>query len=194
MTDTMTIDLTSQVLNRVRREDRVVQDEAWIKAMLCRAPYGALATAWEKQPFVKPTLFVFDEARHAIYLHGAREGRTATNLQANRRVSFTVSEMGRLLPGNTAKGFALEYASVVVFGRATILADENEAGHGLQLLLDKYFPHLHPGEDYRPILPEELEIVNVYRIDIEQWSGKQREAAPDFPGAFYYGEHSSTHA
>lgn len=188
MTDTVRLDLTSQPLNRVRREDRVVEDESWIKAMLRRAPYCALGMAWDGQPFVKPSLFALDEGRHAIYLHGAREGRTATNIEANPRVCLTVSEMGRLLPGSVAKGFALEYAAVVVFGRATILADQEEARHGLQLLLNKYFPHLHPGKDYRPILPEELEATNVYRVDIEGWSGKKREAATDFPGAFRYGD------
>jgi nitroimidazol reductase NimA-like FMN-containing flavoprotein (pyridoxamine 5'-phosphate oxidase superfamily) len=185
----MTIDLTSHPLNQVRRQDRVVEDEAWIKGMLRRAPYGTLGTSWEGQPFIKPALFAFDESAHVIYLHGARDGRTVTNIQANRRVCFSVSEMGRLLPGKTAKGFALEYAGVIVFGKATIITDENEGRHGMQLLLDKYFPDLRPGEDYRPILPEELNITNVYRIDIEQWSGKQREAAADYPGAFHYGDH-----
>ena len=105
------IDSVSEPLNQIRRQDRVVEDEAWIKAMLRRAPYGALATALDGQPFVKPTLFVFDEAARVIYLHGAREGRTAANLHANPRVCFTVSEMGRVLPADSAKGFALEYAA-----------------------------------------------------------------------------------
>jgi hypothetical protein len=34
--------------------------------------------------------------------------------------------------------------------------------------------------------PEELSITNVYRIDIEQWSGKKREADPGFPGAYRF--------
>jgi nitroimidazol reductase NimA-like FMN-containing flavoprotein (pyridoxamine 5'-phosphate oxidase superfamily) len=173
-------------LNQVRRQDRVVEDEGWIKAMLRRAPYGALATSVEDQPFVKPSLFVFDESARAIYFHGAREGRTAANLQANPRVCFCVSEMGRVLPADSAKGFALEYAGVVVFGKVAFVGDENEARRGLQLLLDKYAPHLRPEKDYRTMSPEELSITNVYRIDIEQWSGKKREADPGFPGAYRF--------
>ena len=53
-----------------------------------------------------------------------------------------------------------------------------------RLLLDKYAPHLKPGIDYRPTTDEELHRTAVYRIDIETWSGKQKEVAEDFPGAF----------
>lgn len=171
---------------QVRRRDRAVDDDAWIRAMLHRAPYGVLATAHEGQPFVNPNTFAYDEAANAIYLHTATEGRTRSNVEANPRVCFSVSEMGRLLPAATAVGFSVEYASVVVFGRATILTDEAEARHGLQLLLDKYFPHLRPGEHYRPVAAEELARTAVYRIEIEGWSGKKKEVAADFPGAFYY--------
>ena len=72
--------------------------------------------------------------------------------------------------------------------RDHVLTDEAEQTYALQMLLDKYFPHLRPGEDYRAITPEELRQTAAYRLDIEQWSGKQKQVEADFPGAFYYGE------
>ncbi len=184
----MSKDYTNQPFNQVRRKDRAVTDEAWIRAFLHRAPYGVLATADNGQPFINTNLFAYDEASQAIYIHTARKGRTRTNVEANERVCFSVSEMGRLLPADVALDFSLEYTGVVIFGTAKIVTDEAEQRHGLQLLLDKYFPHLRPGQDYRPITAEELEITAVYRIDIEQWSGKQKKVGEDFPGAFFYGE------
>jgi nitroimidazol reductase NimA-like FMN-containing flavoprotein (pyridoxamine 5'-phosphate oxidase superfamily) len=80
----------------------------------------------------------------------------------------------------------MEYASVVAFGRVEVLQDAGQAERGLQLLLDKYFPHLKPGEDYQPIIPEELNITAVYRFYIEQWSGKEARAPANAPGAFDY--------
>jgi nitroimidazol reductase NimA-like FMN-containing flavoprotein (pyridoxamine 5'-phosphate oxidase superfamily) len=94
--------------------------------------------------------------------------------------------MGRLLPADEALEFSVEYRGVTVFGTAAVVTDEAEATYGLQLLLDKYFPHLSPGKDYRPITTEELRRTGVYRIEIEQWSGKQKQVAADFPGAFLY--------
>jgi nitroimidazol reductase NimA-like FMN-containing flavoprotein (pyridoxamine 5'-phosphate oxidase superfamily) len=182
------IDFSSRPLNHITRENRAVHDEAWIKAMLRRAPYGMLATSQDGQPFIHTSLFVFDEAIHAIYIHSALDCRRRTNLEANPRVCFTVTEMGRLLPGSAAMDFGVEYSGVVVFGKAVILSDEDEARHGLQMLLDKYFPHLKPGKDYSPIAPEEIAITSVYRLEIEQWSGKLDQAPANYPGAFEYGK------
>lgn len=172
-------------MNQPLRKDRA-KDEAWIKAFLKRVPFGTLATEYQGQPFLKPTLFAYAEQENAIYIHGALVGRMRTNLEANPRLSFCVAEMGRLLPADTAMEVGVEYASVVLFGKADLLKDADQARHGLQLLLDRYFHHLKPGIDYREIIKEELDITSVYRIEIESWSGKEEHARPDFPGAFYF--------
>lgn len=178
---------------QVRRSDRAVNDEGWMTSFLQRAATGYLATIGETnagpQPFINSNLFVYDAAQHVIYLHTARVGRTRANVEteaAPARVCFTATEMGRLLPADEALEFSVEYAGVVVFGTAHVVDDPAEQRHGLQILLDKYFPHLRPERDYRPIVDEELVRTSVYRIDIESWSGKRKSVADDFPGAFFY--------
>lgn len=172
-------------INQPTRQDRS-KDDIWIKEYLKRMPFGMLATEHDGQPFIKPTLFVYDEVEHAIFIHGALAGRMRTNLETNPRVSFCIAEMGRLLPAGTAMEVGMEYVSVVVFGRAELLTDASQARRGLQLLLDRFFPHLKPGIDYREILPQELDITSVYRIKIDSWSGKEDRARDDYPGAFNY--------
>ena len=171
---------------QVKRKDRAVEDEAWIRAMLHRAAIGILGTANDGQPYITSRHFVFDEATHTIYLHAAPTGRTRTDVEANPTVCFSVSEMGRQLPAPTAFGMGSEFASVVVFGRASIVTDEAEAAHALQLLLEKYFAHLEYGKDYRAIQPGEAARTAVYRIEIKQWSGKRKQVAEDYPGALWY--------
>ncbi len=187
-------DYSSLPVNEVRRADRAVTDEAWIVALLRRAATGSLATVSDEQPFINTNLFVYDVDAHVIFMHTARIGRTQANVAASEKVCFSVSEMGRLLPADEALEFSVEYAGVVVFGHAAIV-EGAEAERGLQLLLDKYFPHLQPGRDYRPIAPEELKRTSVYRIEINSWSGKKK-AVGEFPGSFLYGEqpHSPTPA
>jgi nitroimidazol reductase NimA-like FMN-containing flavoprotein (pyridoxamine 5'-phosphate oxidase superfamily) len=113
-------------------------------------------------------------------------GRTRANIERYDHVCFSVYEMGRLLPASTALEFSVEYASVVVFGTATRVSDMEQATNALHLLLRKYAPHLQAGPDYRPVVPEELVRTSVYRISIEEWSGKKKEVAEDFPGAYIY--------
>jgi nitroimidazol reductase NimA-like FMN-containing flavoprotein (pyridoxamine 5'-phosphate oxidase superfamily) len=169
-----------------RRTDRAVADVAWLRAFLQRAPVGVLATVQAGQPFVNSNLFVYDAAAHCLYLHTAKAGRTREAIAAHPRVCFSVMEMGRLLPAELALEFSVEYASVVIFGSARIIDDTGEATRGLQLLLEKYAPHLTPGTDYCPPVESELKRTTVIRVEIEEWSGKKKEVAPDFPGAFWY--------
>lgn len=183
----MTKNLEHKPLNKIRRSNRA-KDDAWIAEFLSRGAMGTMATSRGDQPFLVTRNYAYDAERHAIYMHGARKGRTFDNIQANGTVCFSVSEMGRLLPADEAIEVGIEYAGVVVFGRAVIVANQAEATHGLQLLLDKYFPHLKPGIDYQLILPEALKVTAVIRIDIESWSGKERAVEDDYPGAFYYQE------
>lgn len=173
---------------QIRRSDREVTDESWIKDLLQRAPIGILATVSNNQPFLNSNLFVYDEDEHAIYTHTARVGRTRTNLEQEERVCFSVYEMGRLLPAERAFDFSVEYASVVVFGTATCISDEQQAIAALHQLVQKYAPHLQLGEDYRGVVPEELSRTSVYCIAIEEWSGKKKEAPADFPGAYTYSD------
>ena len=181
-------DSLARPLHEVRRADRAVEDEAWIADLLARAPVGALATVHDGQPFQNINLFAYDGESKAIFLHTARYGRTQANVDADERVCFSVAEMGRLLPADEALEFSVEYASVTVFGRARLVTDAEEGKRGLQLILDKYAPHLRPGVDYRPTTDAELARTAVFKVEIDSWSGKRKVVAEDFPGAYFYGE------
>ena len=111
---------------------------------------------------------------------------TRANVERMEKVCFSVMEMGRLLPAYEALEFSVEYAGVIVFGRMQIVTDETEAIAALQMLLDKYAPHLVAGRDYRPPISEEISHTSVFRILIDDWSGKKKEVEPDFAGAFFY--------
>ena len=176
---------TNEEYTRIRRKERK-KDDAWIKAFLARAEFGTMATALGDQPFLVTRNFVYDEAAHAVYMHGAKKGRTYERALEDPRVSFSASEAGRLLPGKRAMNLGTEFSGVVIFGHLRIVTASAEAKRGLQLLCDKYFPHLQPGVDYEPIAEAELKVTAVLRIDIESWSGKESKAANDFPGAFYF--------
>jgi nitroimidazol reductase NimA-like FMN-containing flavoprotein (pyridoxamine 5'-phosphate oxidase superfamily) len=162
---------------RMRRSDRAVTDEAEIAAFLGRSAIGFVATSLDQQPYIHSNLFWFDNRTRAIYFHTALEGRTRGNIESNPRVCFTAAEMGRLLPADTALEFAVEYSSVCAFGTARLVHNDEEKRRALQGLLDKYFPDLRPGQDYRPITDDEMGRTAVFAIDIEAWSAKRKSVA-----------------
>jgi len=168
----------------MRRDDRA-QDDSWIENFLADAHFGVLATIHEGQPFQNINIFVYDKETHALYMHTAKRGRTRSNIDSEERVSFSAAKMGRLLPADVARELSVEFQSVIVFGRGSIVDDKKLARDKMQKLIDKYFSHLEAGKDYRKITPAEIDEINVYRIDIDCWSGKKKKAEDDFPGAFF---------
>jgi nitroimidazol reductase NimA-like FMN-containing flavoprotein (pyridoxamine 5'-phosphate oxidase superfamily) len=169
-----------------RRKDRS-KDEEWIRAFLRRADATVLSTVRAGRPYPIPILFVYDEAREAVYVHTGKGGRSLKNMaeaEGGSQVALTCFEVGRLLPADEALEFSVEYASVVVFGEGRVVEDPEEKEHALRLIMEKYAPHLEAGTDYRPIAPEEVGRTAVMRVDVESWSGKEKIADADFPGAY----------
>lgn len=167
-----------QTLTTIRRKDRRITNTVELHALLAHADIGYLATVAEKQPYVTPYTFWFDG--HHIYFHGAKKGRVKENMVQNPRVCFTVAERGRYLPDKHAMNFSVEYASVMVFGAVRTVETDAEKIYALNGMLEKYFPHLKAGTDYRAIVQTELLPTAVFAINIDAMSGK-RKAAPDHP-------------
>jgi nitroimidazol reductase NimA-like FMN-containing flavoprotein (pyridoxamine 5'-phosphate oxidase superfamily) len=187
----MAKDYTTIPINEARRKDRAIEDSQWIIDFLHRAPFGCFGFSLDGQPFINSNIFVYDEKKHAIYFHTAREGHTRSIMSKNSKACFSISEMGRLLPAKEALEMSVEYKGIAIFGEASVVEDEAEAYPAFQLLLDKYFPHLEAGRDYRATTPEEWNRTSLFRLDIASWSGKQKKADADFPGAFLYNEVAS---
>lgn len=169
----------------VRRQDRAQVSDEWLEQMRGRAPVATFSLPGPEAPHLNSNLFVFDSATRTVYFHTARTGRTAELAAAGPRVAMQVWSMGRLLPAETALEFSVEYAGVTVEGPVRLLSGD-EAELALQKLLDKYFPHLVAGRDYREITPQELARTAVYALTVERWSGKCKQVGGLFPGAFRY--------
>ena len=163
-------------LTKMRRHDREVTDKDWIIALLKHAGYGVLATCKDGQPFTVARNFAYDPEEHTIYFHGARKGRTFENAEAGSLANLNVSEMGEWILADRAMNFGVTFKGVVVFGRLSIVDDNEEAKRGLQLLMDKHFPELRPDVDYEATTDIDLKITAVIRMDIDSWSGKEKKS------------------
>ena len=166
-------DLTSQSPTAGQRLPEYARDEEWMRAFLRAAQIGRVATLWDDQPFVTPSTFWYDEANRRIIFHSNLAGRVRANLERNPKVCLEASEVGRLLPSNVALEFSLQYRSVMVFGTVRILESDEEMRAALTGLLEKYFPEMEAGREYRPITEKELKRTSVYELKIESWSGKE---------------------
>ena len=171
---------------QIRNKDYMVHDEKQIKDLLISSAFGSMASIHNDQPFLIPLLYVYIEEDHAIYFHGAAVGRTRANIEHNPNVCFNVTDFGRVLPAETIFEYSIEYRSATVFGRASRIDSLEERERVLIDLSRKFAPHHEYGVDYPKISADELKATAIFKIDIEEWSGKQNLESPDFPNAFTY--------
>lgn len=159
-------------LNRMRHSE-YAQDDKWIVDFLLQAQIGHIATMSEDQPYITPTLFWYDPEKQEIYFHSNVTGHLRSNAERYPQVCFEASRMGKLLPSNIALEFSVQYESVIAYGEVRLLEEEAEKNRALYGLIEKYFPDMIAGEDYRPITEKELKQTSVYAITILSWSGKR---------------------
>jgi nitroimidazol reductase NimA-like FMN-containing flavoprotein (pyridoxamine 5'-phosphate oxidase superfamily) len=166
----------NQPATAFQRRPNLIQTEEWIRAFLKDGQIGHISTSRDDQPFINPTTFWFDEENHQIVFHSHVAGRVRSNIEANPKVCIEVSELGKMLPSNVAIEFSLQFRSVVVFGEARIISDPSEARQLLYGLINKYFPTMSVGKEYREITDKELTATSIYAMKIESWSGKENWA------------------
>lgn len=169
-------DYQNQAPTAFQRRPHLTKDDDWIRAFLKEAKVGHIATSVDGQPYINPTTFWLDDENHQIVFHSNVAGRIRSNIESNSKVSLEASELGRLLPSNVAVEFSLQFRSVVVFGTVRVVTDPAEERRLLYGLINKYFPSMTAGKEYREITDKELRATSIYTIQIESWSGKENWA------------------
>jgi uncharacterized protein len=151
---------------KMRRDDRAIPDSE-AQQILQAGEYGILSTvSIDGQPYGVPVSYSYTS--DVIYFHCAVEGHKLDNLSGNNRVSFCVVGRTQVLPDK----FATNYESVIVFGKAFEVTDD-EKHAGLVEILKKYSPgFIDKGLRY---IEGDSHKARVYKIVIESMTGKARK-------------------
>jgi len=135
--------------------------------LLKKAKYGRLATSGkELQPYITPVNHVLINEK--IYFHCGFKGQKITNLKANPKVCFEVSRLGKLYVAPHAKNFSNRFWSILIFGKASQVKNENLKLKVLNEIMEKYAA----GHEYAPLTIEDTKIVNIIEITIDKITGK----------------------
>ena len=110
----------------MRRKDRMLNEDQTLD-ILNRSEYGILSTIGvDNVPYGVPMNFVYEDG--VIYFHCAKAvGYKVSNIIHNSNACFTVVNDVCLQP----KTFSTKYSSAIVFGKVSIVEDEDEKKKGL---------------------------------------------------------------
>jgi nitroimidazol reductase NimA-like FMN-containing flavoprotein (pyridoxamine 5'-phosphate oxidase superfamily) len=150
-------------MRRKEREitDRTALDEIVHKALICR-----LAMCDGDQPYVIPLNFGYDG--NSLYVHCAQEGKKLAILKKNNRVCFEVDIDHELVKGESACDWSMKAKSVIGFGKAFLIEEDEEKRRALGIIMD----HQGAGAPYS-YKEKGFEKVMIIRVDVESMTGKK---------------------
>lgn len=154
------------MFREMRKKEREVFDEE-LRSIIENGEYGNLATINEDgYPYVVPISYVY--YNNFIYFHCAKEGQKLDNISRNNKVSFSVISSTEVIP----KQFSTKYKSVIAFGEALEVFEE-EKEEVLLRLIEKYsVEYLEQGKKYISAAKDKTVVI---KIDIKHITGKVRE-------------------
>jgi nitroimidazol reductase NimA-like FMN-containing flavoprotein (pyridoxamine 5'-phosphate oxidase superfamily) len=160
----------SQRTRVVREAERAVYDrEAAYRILdegfLCHVGFVA-----DGQPFVIPTSYGRKDDN--LYIHGSAASRMLRQMKESVPVCVTVTLLDGLVLARSIFNHSMNYRSVVILGKATLVDDPAEKVAALITLSE----HILPGRwaDSRQPNDRELKATAVLRLPIEEFSAKVR--------------------
>ena len=158
----------------VRESDRGVYDRETVyrildEGFLCHAGFVV-----DGQPFVIPTSYGRKDA--SLYIHGSAASRMLRQMKDGVPVCITVTLLDGLVLARSVFNHSMNYRSVVILGKATLVDDPQEKLAALRILSE----HILPGrwDDSRQPNERELKATSVLRVPIEEFSAKVRTGPP----------------
>ena len=130
--------------------------------------------AVDGQPFVIPTGYA--RAGDRLFIHGSQASRMLRTLGQGIEVCLTVTLIDGLVLARSAFHHSMNYRSVVVFGRATVVDEREEKLAALRALSE----HMIPGrwDDVREPSERELQLTTVLSLPLAEASAKVRTGPP----------------
>lgn len=152
------------MFREMRRFKQALSKEDCIK-VLERCTNGILAVIGDDgYPYAVPLSYAYKDSK--IVFHSAKTGHKLDAISKDNKVSFCVVDEDTIVP----KEYTTYFRSVIVFGRARVL-NEEESRKALHQLVDKY------SAEYKATSEEEINksfnAVCCVEIEIEHMSGKE---------------------
>ena len=152
---------------REMRRKRQQLTEAECVEILKRNTSGVLAVLGDDAyPYAVPISYVYDG--NALYFHCARSGHKLDAIKSCEKVSFCVIDRDEVVP----QKYTTYFRSVIIFGRASVVEDDDEMRTAIEKLAIKYNPTDNKtNRDFT--IKKEYALMRIVRIDIDHLTGKE---------------------
>ncbi len=149
-------------------------DRAQVYAILDEGKVCHVGFSLDGQPYVIPTAYA--RLADEVFLHGSAASRMLRALGDGIDVCVTVTLVDGLVLARSAFHHSMNYRSVVILGRARVLADPVEKMMALRCFTNHAVPRRW--EEVRPPTDQELKGTSVLALALNEVSAKIRTGGP----------------
>ena len=136
-------------------------------SILERNTAGVLAVLGDGgYPYAVPLSYIYHDNK--IYFHCAKSGHKLDAIRACNKVSFCVTDQDHIVP----EEYTTYFRSVIVFGQAKIMEEEEEIYRAIEMLAKKYAPD-DTKENRDMMIEKELSALCMVEIEIKHMTGKE---------------------
>lgn len=149
----------------MRRKNQELSKDECIKLLKMTKRASIALIGDDDYPYSLPINYYYDEETNAIYFHSAKEGHKVDSIKKNNKISFSIIGEEKLDEGN----YFYFVKSVIIFGKAEIVLNEDDRFKFLKIFGMKYFP----SEEYTlEELKNSMARALLIKINIEHMTGK----------------------
>lgn len=153
------------MFRNMRKLNQALSEEASIQ-ILKRGSFGVMAVSGDDgYPYTVPLSYVY--LNEKLYFHCAKAGHKLDAITANDKVAFCVVDQDEVDPDL----FTSLYRSVIVFGKAHIIKDEETKRFAMAMLAEKYSPNRQERRDGQ--ISRQMPQLGIIELTIEHISGKE---------------------
>jgi len=160
----------------MRRKDKEITDTNDKINIIKRCKVCRLGLSENNKPYVIPINYGYDFENNTLtlFFHSAKEGRKTDIIENNNQACFEVDCDNQLIEGEKACDYSYAFKSVIGFGTITPVEDANAKIDGL----NKIMKHQTGKDDVFIYSPEKLKNVTVYKMVVDEFTGKRKELFP----------------
>jgi uncharacterized protein len=158
-------------INRVKRlHERGAYDVETVHRLLDSGTLCHVSYVIDGQPYCTPTLYWREGSR--LYWHGSSASRMLRNLSEGEPACLTVTQIDSLVLARCGFNHSADYRSVMAFGHAKLVSDQDEKKRALVMMVDRFFPGRTA--QLRQSTKQEIKATAVITMEIERASAKIR--------------------
>ncbi len=143
-----------------------------------------IAIEKEGYPFNHVAFFVYNKAEHEIIFHFSKHGFAGEEIKSGKKACVSVYKYGKLYTAKRAVDFGCEYQSVIIYGTIEVLSKEEERMRAMDIFFQKFFSGVPKGS-YEDFNLQDAKTIDVAKIKIEDWFGKEHRVPTQALSSFY---------